>query len=212
IPLVRKRRRITRSRGVLTPKWCFLRASPSFSTRWRMRTRPVKSPVGRGIGTVNGHPACPPERAAPILRRVSMFVPNENTPREYSWGADAAISELLGKAATGAPEAELWLGSPPGSPARVIDPAQVGGAQNLAEWIAAAPSESLGTHPRLPFLFKVLAAGAPLSLQAHPTPAQAKEGFARENELGVPLGAPHRNYKDPYPKPEIILAVSERFE
>jgi mannose-6-phosphate isomerase len=51
-----------------------------------------------------------------------------------------------------------------------------------------------------------------LSLQAHPSAEQAQEGFARENALGVRLDAPERNYKDPYPKPEIICAVSERFE
>ncbi|MEX1078679.1 MAG: mannose-6-phosphate isomerase, class I [Homoserinimonas sp.] len=141
-----------------------------------------------------------------------MFVGIENTPRGYDWGSDNAISELLGAAPAGGPEAELWLGSHAGSPARVTDPAEVGGARDLAEWIAASPSDALGSHPRLPFLFKVLAAGAPLSLQAHPTTQQAQDGFARENALGVRLDAPQRNYKDPYPKPEIILAVSERFE
>jgi mannose-6-phosphate isomerase len=141
-----------------------------------------------------------------------MFVGIENTPRDYAWGSETAISALLGTTPSGGPEAELWLGSHPGSPARVIDPAQVGGARNLAEWIAAAPSDALGTHPRLPFLLKVLAAASPLSLQAHPSANQAQEGFARENALGVRLDAPERNYKDPYPKPEIIWAVSDRFE
>jgi mannose-6-phosphate isomerase len=141
-----------------------------------------------------------------------MFVGIENTPRDYAWGSETAISALLGTTPSGGPEAELWLGSHPGSPARVIDPGQVGGARNLTEWIAAAPSDALGTHPRLPFLLKVLAAASPLSLQAHPSAQQAQEGFARENALGVRLDAPERNYKDPYPKPEIICAVSERFE
>ena len=141
-----------------------------------------------------------------------MFVGIENTPRDYAWGSETAISALLGTTPSGGPEAELWLGSHPGSPARVIDPGQVGGARNLTEWIAAAPSDALGTHPRLPFLLKVLAAASPLSLQAHPSAEQAQEGFARENALGVRLDAPERNYKDPYPKPEIICAVSDRFE
>jgi mannose-6-phosphate isomerase len=141
-----------------------------------------------------------------------MFVGIANTPRDYAWGSDSAISDLLGTAPSGRPEAELWLGSHPGSPARVLDPGQVGGARNLMEWIAAAPSDALGSHPRLPFLLKVLAAGSPLSLQAHPSAAQAQDGFARENALGVPLDAPQRNYKDPYPKPEIIYALSDRFE
>ncbi|MHA6694026.1 mannose-6-phosphate isomerase, class I [Homoserinimonas sp. A520] len=141
-----------------------------------------------------------------------MFVGIENTPRDYAWGSATAISGLLGTTPSGGPEAELWLGSHAGSPARIIDPSQVGGAYDLAEWIAAAPSDALGSHPRLPFLLKVLAAASPLSLQAHPTAEQAQDGFARENALGVRLDAPERNYKDPYPKPEIICAVSERFE
>ena len=64
---------------------------------------------------------------------------------------------------------------------------------------------------RLPFLLKVLAAAAPLSLQAHPTPAQAAEGFAREEAAGVPIDAPHRNYKDAFHKPELIYALSDPF-
>lgn len=134
-----------------------------------------------------------------------MFVGIENTPRDYAWGSDGAISALLGVAPTCAPEAELWLGAHAGSPARIIDAGAAGGARDLAELMAVS-----GT--RLPFLLKVLAASAPLSLQAHPTLEQARAGFARENALGVPLDAPHRNYKDPHPKPEIIVAVSERFE
>jgi mannose-6-phosphate isomerase len=152
-----------------------------------------------------------------------MFVGITNTPRDYPWGSHTAISDLLGTSASGEPEAELWLGAHPGSPAVILDPAAVGGAANLAEWISAAPDVALGTvadpasgaqssEPRLPFLMKVLAAASPLSLQAHPTPQQAREGFERENEAGVPQDAPFRNYKDAYPKPELMLALSETFE
>ena len=58
---------------------------------------------------------------------------------------------------------------------------------------------------------KILAAGTPLSLQAHPSTEQAQEGFARENAAGIPIDAPHRNYKDPYSKPEMIYALSDEF-
>jgi mannose-6-phosphate isomerase len=61
---------------------------------------------------------------------------------------------------------------------------------------------------QLPFLFKVLAAAKPLSIQAHPTMKQARNGFARENEQGVPVDAPHRNYRDAFHKPEIICALT----
>lgn len=118
-----------------------------------------------------------------------MFVAITNTPRDYAWGSTTAIPELLGMAPTGAPQAELWLGTHPGSPART--------ATGL-----------LTEHTTLPFLLKVLAAASPLSLQAHPTLEQAREGFARENAAGVPIDAPERNYKDALPKPEMLFALT----
>lgn len=141
-----------------------------------------------------------------------MFVSITNTPRDYAWGSTTAMAELLGKAPSGGPEAELWLGAHPGSPSRILNPAEVGGATDLAEWIAVDGATALGGRERLPFLMKVLAAGSPLSLQAHPTAEQAREGFLRENALGIPLDAPHRNYRDEYSKPEIIVAISDTFD
>jgi mannose-6-phosphate isomerase len=128
-----------------------------------------------------------------------MFVGLSNTPRDYAWGSTTAIAELLGRKASGRPEAEYWLGTHPGSPSVIQDPAAHGGATRLDELTT------------LPFLLKVLAANGPLSLQAHPTTAQAIEGFARENALGIPLDAPNRNYRDAGHKPELIFALSERF-
>ena len=61
----------------------------------------------------------------------------------------------------------------------------------------------------LPYLLKVLAADEPLSLQAHPSAAQAAEGFARENAAGIPVDAPTRNYRDASHKPELICALTE---
>lgn len=63
----------------------------------------------------------------------------------------------------------------------------------------------------LPFLLKVLAAEQPLSLQAHPTTAQAEAGFARENAAGIALAASHRNYRDARHKPELVVAL-DNFE
>lgn len=125
-----------------------------------------------------------------------MFVGITNTPRDYAWGSPTAIPELLGVPATGAPQAELWLGAHPGSPSRLI-----GREGTLADLVPG----------RLPFLLKVLAAGGPLSLQAHPTPAQAEAGFAREEAAGIPVDAPERNYKDAFHKPELVYALSDPF-
>jgi mannose-6-phosphate isomerase len=142
-----------------------------------------------------------------------MFLGITNTPRDYAWGSVSAIPELLGRTVTGAPQAELWLGAHAGSPSVVVNPAMVGGADTVLDWITAEPETALGAdRSGLPFLLKVLAAAAPLSLQAHPTPEQAREGFDREEAAGVPLDDPARNYKDPYPKPELVVALSERFE
>ena len=142
-----------------------------------------------------------------------MFLGITNTPRDYAWGSVTAIPELLGRTVTGVPQAELWLGAHAGSPSVVVNPAMVGGADTLRDWIDAEPEAALGPdRSGLPFLLKLLAAAAPLSLQAHPTPEQAEEGFAREEAAGVPIDDPSRNYKDPFPKPELVVALSERFE
>ena len=146
-----------------------------------------------------------------------MFVRIDNTPRDYAWGSRSAIAAFRGRPESGAPEAELWLGAHAGSPARLVDGASVGHA-DLAQWIAADPVATLGaeladaSEPRLPFLLKVLAAGAPLSLQAHPTPEQARAGYEREDADGIALDAYDRNYKDRFHKPELIVAVSDRFD
>lgn len=144
-----------------------------------------------------------------------MFVAITNTPRDYAWGSRTAIAELLGHAVSGAPEAELWLGAHPGSPSLIVG---AGSAATLPELVQADPVGALGERSiaehgeRLPFLLKVLAAAGPLSLQAHPSPEQARAGFALENEAGIAIDAPDRNYKDAFHKPELIVALSEKFD
>ena len=128
-----------------------------------------------------------------------MFLLIANTPRDYAWGSLTEIADLLGRTPSGGPEGEYWLGTHPGSPSRILDPAKAGGDEFLAQLTT------------LPFLLKVLAASAPLSLQAHPTPEQARDGFARENAEGIPLTDPRRNYKDDKHKPELIYALSAEY-
>ncbi|WP_149179927.1 mannose-6-phosphate isomerase, class I [Streptomyces sp. TRM49041] len=138
-----------------------------------------------------------------------------NTVRPYAWGSTTAIPELLGTAPTGEPQAEMWMGAHPGAPSRITRTTPEGDReQPLTDVIAADPEKELGPAavakfgPRLPFLLKILAAGAPLSLQVHPDLAQAKAGYAAEERAGVPLLAPHRNYKDANHKPELICALT----
>lgn len=128
--------------------------------------------------------------------------------RAYPWGSRTLLAELRGTASPASqPEAELWFGAHPAGPATV-------GERGLDDIIAEDPVGALGQRvvdtfgPQLPFLVKLLAAAEPLSIQAHPSREQAEEGFARENALGVALDDPRRNYKDPNPKPELIVALT----
>lgn len=133
----------------------------------------------------------------------------DNPIRPYPWGSRTAIPALLGVEPTGEPQAELWMGAHPSSPSVLV-----GRGSSLLDVIQADPAGELGSAcfaefgPRLPFLLKVLAAEEPLSLQVHPDREQARLGFERENTAGIPLDAPHRNYKDPYAKPEMMCALT----
>ncbi|MFI6577416.1 mannose-6-phosphate isomerase, class I [Nocardiopsis sp. NPDC050513] len=137
-----------------------------------------------------------------------------NQVRPYAWGARTAIPRLLGTEPDGTPQAELWLGAHHGAPstAHCDD-----GPRPLPRLIADDPHRVLGRDtterfgPRLPFLLKFLAAEAPLSLQVHPDAERARSGFAAEERAGIPVDAPHRNYRDPHHKPELLLAL-EPFE
>lgn len=131
-----------------------------------------------------------------------LFVEIGNDPRDYAWGRVDGVATVLGTPGSGRPEAELWLGAHPGSPARTIDGEPWA---TLVDW-------ERRSGEKLPFLLKILVSGAPLSLQAHPTPAQAAAGFADENARGIPLDASYRNYKDPFAKPELIVALEDGFE
>ncbi|MGI5338289.1 mannose-6-phosphate isomerase, class I [Streptomyces sp. CA-181903] len=134
-----------------------------------------------------------------------------NTVRPYAWGSTTAIPGLLGTPVTGEPQAELWMGAHPGAPSRVD---RGDGPRPLTDVIAADPERELGAPavrafgPRLPFLLKLLAAAAPLSLQVHPDRARAEAGHAAEEARGIPLDAPHRTYKDPHHKPELLCALT----
>jgi mannose-6-phosphate isomerase len=129
--------------------------------------------------------------------------------RFYPWGSRTVIPELLGlPSPADRPYAELWMGAHPDEPSLLAD------GRPLDAAIAAEPDRLLGAPvaerfgARLPFLLKVLAADQPLSLQAHPTSEQAQAGFAAEEAAGIPHDDPTRTFKDPYHKPELLLALT----
>jgi mannose-6-phosphate isomerase len=125
-----------------------------------------------------------------------------SVPKNYDWGTPNAMSELQGLAPTALPEAELWFGSHPMAWCTVED-----GGKNpdFQSWLHT-------TGHLFPLLVKFLAAAKPLSIQVHPEEDQAAAGFARENAAGLALDDPHRMFKDPYPKPELLIALSDTFD
>ena len=135
----------------------------------------------------------------------------ENQVQNYAWGSKTFIPDLLGESSPATePQAELWMGAHPKAPSKVIIQDE---RISLLELIQKSPEDILGRSVArrfsnsLPFLFKVLAATKPLSIQAHPNRDQAREGFAKENRRKIPLNASNRNYKDDNHKPEIICAL-----
>ena len=136
----------------------------------------------------------------------------KNAIQEYEWGSKTAIAELMGKSTPSEnPQAELWMGAHSKAPSMVdINSSWI----SLKTLIDENPLDILGKtvatrfDRQLPYLLKVLAAAKALSIQAHPNLKQAGEGFKRENDSGIPLDAPHRNYKDNNHKPEIICALT----
>ncbi|TML25652.1 MAG: mannose-6-phosphate isomerase, class I [Actinobacteria bacterium] len=119
--------------------------------------------------------------------------------RDYAWGSRTAIARIQGRPVPSAvPEAELWLGAHPAAPSSLA-------TGPLPEALAADPAGLLGAPviaeygARLPYLLKVLAADAPLSIQAHPDPVRARDRYA----------AGHPAYADPYHKPELLVAVED---
>jgi mannose-6-phosphate isomerase len=126
----------------------------------------------------------------------------------YAWGSPTVIPELLGVEPSGEPQAELWFGAHPLAPS-------IAAGEPLDKIVDRDPESVVGPAsvdafgPRLPFLLKIIAADRPLSLQAHPTRQQAEAGYAREEAAGVPRDAPHRTYRDGWPKPEVLCALRD---
>lgn len=130
--------------------------------------------------------------------------------QHYAWGGFTYIPELLGLPVTGKPSAEYWMGAHQSAPSQL----EAASPLPLNEYVAANPAAVLGQKAagrfgELPYLFKILDVKDMLSIQVHPTKAEAEKGFARENAAGIPLNAPNRNYKDANHKPEIMVALSE---
>ena len=132
--------------------------------------------------------------------------------QHYAWGGKNYIASLIGlNSAKDQPCAEWWLGAHPSAPSEIEN---VTGKQSLIEFLSQNPT-ALGQASRqqfgdeLPYLLKILDVEKPLSIQLHPTKAQAEKGFEAENAKGVSLTDNTRTYKDRNHKPEMMIALSE---
>ena len=129
----------------------------------------------------------------------------------YAWGGKTFIPELLGISKDHDPYAEYWLGAHVNAPALVQTeeeevPLDAFLKSNTKVFLGEETCKRFG---KLPFLFKVLDVHEMLSIQVHPSKSEAEKGFKKENDLGIPLTAPNRNYKDNNHKPEIMVALGE---
>lgn len=144
---------------------------------------------------------------------MQAIIPLTGVIQHYDWGGFQFLPELLSTPNPAQkPFAELWMGTHKKGTARAHLPE---GQLSLAELIQQQPIQMLGEkvsahfHGRLPFLFKILDVRKMLSIQAHPSKKSAELGFQRENELGIPLTAFHRNYRDDNHKPEVMVALTD---
>ncbi|EDH9568369.1 mannose-6-phosphate isomerase, partial [Salmonella enterica subsp. enterica serovar Tennessee] len=135
-----------------------------------------------------------------------------NSVQDYAWGSKTALTELYGIAnPQQQPMAELWMGAHPKSSSRITT--ANGETVSLRDAIEKNKTAMLGEavanrFGELPFLFKVLCAAQPLSIQVHPNKRNSEIGFAKENAAGIPMDAAERNYKDPNHKPELVFALT----
>ncbi|CAH6993581.1 Mannose-6-phosphate isomerase [Vibrio chagasii] len=133
----------------------------------------------------------------------------DNVIQNYAWGSKDSINQLFGIVNPNQePQAEIWMGAHPNGCSKVGDT-----SESLSHMIDENKIDVLGGYTaarfgELPFLFKVLAAETPLSIQVHPNKRKSELGFERENALGIPLNASNRNYKDPNHKPELVYALT----
>lgn len=143
-------------------------------------------------------------RARPLLLRPGF--------QKYAWGDEHFIPSFFGLENVEGPHAEAWIGAHPSLPSTAV----LGEAREPLDALLRRRSDFLGEElmtrfGELPFLFKILAAAHPLSIQVHPNRQQASSGFLREDDVGLAADSVLRNYKDTRHKPELLVALVDFF-
>lgn len=129
---------------------------------------------------------------------MNKLIPIKGQVQAYQWGGFDYLPALLQYSnSEQLPQAEYWLGVHPAAPALAV-------TENKAAADILAQQ-----HCDLGFLLKILDVREMLSIQVHPSKAQAQAGFEFENQQGLALTASNRNYKDANHKPELMVALSE---
>ena len=135
------------------------------------------------------------------------------TVKHYDWGGTTFIPSLLNITnETNKPFAEYWLGVHPQADCHVI--AADGSHRLLRDFFSTASPTALGDYVSrrfgtMPYLLKALDVKDMLSIQVHPSKADAVKDFADENAKRVPIDSPQRNYKDDNHKPELMVAMGD---
>jgi mannose-6-phosphate isomerase len=115
----------------------------------------------------------------------------DHNTKNYDWGSKTLIPNFFSLDPSDQKISELWFGTH---------------SQGESQVAGQPLSKAIGTQ--LGFLVKFLSADSPLSIQVHPNSAQALAGFEKENQLGLALTDPTRNYKDSLAKPELLVALT----
>lgn len=139
------------------------------------------------------------------MLNTRKFHPLEGGVRHYAWGERSSqgktpfIASLLKREPGDEPWAELWLGAHPSLPGLLVTeegrvPLDQAIAQASGQWLGERTAAVSG---ELPFLLKVLACSAPLSIQSHPDADSAVGLHAARPDL----------YPDAHDKTEIMIAL-----
>jgi mannose-6-phosphate isomerase len=135
------------------------------------------------------------------------------TVKHYDWGGTSFIPSLLNITnEENKPFAEYWLGVHPQANCEVV--MSDGSHRLLRDFFTTVSPSALGDYVArrfgtMPYLLKALDVKDMLSIQVHPSKADAVKDFADENSKKVSLDSPQRNYKDDNHKPELMVAMGD---